>query len=179
MKQLDDLLMTFFAAAVIVSPLADLGALLAPAEAHALLHAFAGAGVGMTMNIALHPARALVGVAEIDYPPARPAKLPTRAPTGMKETLEDLVARSALMRGTGDAARAQLRRARLAVRTVAAGECIFQAGDAADAVYLLLGARNGGDGLDVDPLVQVELKPQSGKRALRFERIVHGEIFGE
>lgn len=133
----------------------------------------------MTMNIALHPARALVGVAEIDYPPARPAKLPTRAPTGMKETLEDLVARSALMRGTGDAARAQLRRARLAVRTVAAGECIFQAGDAADAVYLLLGARNGGDGLDVDPLVQVELKPQSGKRALRFERIVHGEIFGE
>jgi hypothetical protein len=43
MKQLDDLLMTFFAAAVIVSPLADLGALLAPAEAHALLHAFAGA----------------------------------------------------------------------------------------------------------------------------------------
>jgi hypothetical protein len=43
MKQLDDLLMTFFAAAVIVSPLADLGALLAPAEAHALLHAFASA----------------------------------------------------------------------------------------------------------------------------------------
>ncbi len=43
MKQLDDLLMTFFAAAVIVSPLADLRALLAPAEAHALLHAFASA----------------------------------------------------------------------------------------------------------------------------------------
>jgi hypothetical protein len=43
MKQLDDLLMTFFAAAVIVSPVAGLGALLAPAEAHTLLHAFAGA----------------------------------------------------------------------------------------------------------------------------------------
>lgn len=97
----------------------------------------------------------------------------------MKETLEDLVARSALMRGTGDAARAQLRRARLVARLVEAGECIFQAGDAADAVYFLLGAQNRGDGLNVDPLVQVELKPPSGKRALRFERIVHGEIFGE
>jgi hypothetical protein len=133
------------------------------------------------MNIALHPASGrLVGIAEIDYPPALPAKLPMRAtPTGMNERLEDQVARSALMRGTSDAARAKLRRARLAVRTLAAGECIFEAGDAADAVYLLLGARNGGDGLDVDPLVQVELKPSSGKRAFRFERIVHGEIFGE
>ena len=43
MKELDDLLMTFFVAAVIVSPLADLGALLAPAEAHGLLLAFASA----------------------------------------------------------------------------------------------------------------------------------------
>jgi CRP-like cAMP-binding protein len=134
----------------------------------------------MTMTVALHPARRLVGVAEIDYAPALPARLPTRAaPTGMNETLEELVARSALMRGASDATRAKLGRARLAVRTLGPGEHVFQAGDTADAVYLLLSARRGGDGLDVDPLVQVELKPSSGKRALRFERIVHGEIFGE
>ncbi|MEZ5829190.1 MAG: helix-turn-helix domain-containing protein [Hyphomicrobiales bacterium] len=97
----------------------------------------------------------------------------------MNETLEDLVARSALMRGTSEVARAHLRRARLSLRSLAAGECVFRPGDAADAIYFLLGARAGGDGLDVDPLVQVELKPSSGKRTLRFERIVHGEIFGE
>ncbi|WP_158008064.1 Crp/Fnr family transcriptional regulator [Methyloceanibacter superfactus] len=95
----------------------------------------------------------------------------------MNETLEDLVARSALMRGTSDAARAHLRRARLSIRTLDPGECVFRPGDAADAVYFLVGARASGDGLDVDPLVQIELP--SGKRTLRFERIVHGEIFGE
>lgn len=41
MKKLDDLLMTFFAAAVIVSPLAGLGGLLAPAEAHRVMLVFA------------------------------------------------------------------------------------------------------------------------------------------
>jgi hypothetical protein len=40
MKQLDDLLMTFFAALVVVSPLAVLGERLAPREAHRLLWAF-------------------------------------------------------------------------------------------------------------------------------------------
>ncbi|MGH6793563.1 MAG: Crp/Fnr family transcriptional regulator, partial [Methyloceanibacter sp.] len=111
----------------------------------------------------------------MDYPPS----LPAETLTGMSETLEDAVARSALMRGTSDTARAHLRRARLSLRTLAAGECIFRPGDAADAIYFLLAARAGGDGLDIDPLVQVELKPASGKRSLRFERIVHGEIFGE
>ncbi|MGK2923576.1 MAG: hypothetical protein ACSLE4_12495 [Methyloceanibacter sp.] len=43
MKQLDDLLMTFFAAIVTVSPLAGLGGLLSPAHAHRLLLAFASA----------------------------------------------------------------------------------------------------------------------------------------
>jgi CRP-like cAMP-binding protein len=117
----------------------------------------------------------LVGVGEIDYARFLPAKVPT----GMNETLPDLVARSALMRGTCDAALAQLGRARLQLRTLAAGECVFRPGDAVDAIYLLLGARAGGERMDVDPLVQVELKPPSGKRSLRFERIVHGEIFGE
>lgn len=132
------------------------------------------------MTIALHPAQALVGIAEMDYPAALSVRLPLSvAPAGMNDTLEDLIARSALMRGTSGAAQARLRRTRLTLRALAAGECIFQPGDAADAVYFLLGARNGGEGLDVDPLVQVELKPPSGKRALRFERIVHGEIFGE
>jgi CRP-like cAMP-binding protein len=97
----------------------------------------------------------------------------------MSEALEDVLARSALMRGTSDAARAHLRRARLTVRTLAAGESVFREGDPADAIYFLLGARAAGDGLDIDPLVQVELKPESGKHGLRFERIVHGEIFGE
>ena len=111
------------------------------------------------MTIALHPAQALVSVAEMDYAAALSARLPLSvAPTGMNETLEDLVARSALMRGTSAAAHARLRRTRLSVRALAAGECIFRPGDAADAVYFLLNARNGGDGLDVDPLVQVELK---------------------
>jgi CRP-like cAMP-binding protein len=95
------------------------------------------------------------------------------------ESLPDLVARSALMRGTTDAALEQLRRARLQLRALASGECVFRPGDAVDAVYLLLGARARSDGLDVDPLVQLELKPDTGKRGLRFERIVHGEIFGE
>ena len=127
------------------------------------------------MNLVSPASGRLVGVAEMDYPLFLPAKVPT----GMNETLEDLVARSALMRGTSDTSRAHLRRARLSLRNVAAGECVFRPGDAADAIYFLLGAGSRGDGLDVDPLVQVELKPPSGKRILRFERIVHGEIFGE
>jgi hypothetical protein len=46
MKQLDDLLMTFLAVGVMVSPLAGLGHLLAPLEAHRLVWAFAAAGSG-------------------------------------------------------------------------------------------------------------------------------------
>jgi CRP-like cAMP-binding protein len=128
----------------------------------------------LTMNL-VFPASRLVGAREIDYPLILPAK----APIGMNETLPDLVARSALMRGASDTALTLLRRARLGLRTLAPGECVFRPGDAADAVYLLLGVRASGEGLDVDPLVQVELKPPIGKRVLRFERIVHGEIFGE
>lgn len=117
----------------------------------------------------------LVGVRKIDYAPL----LPVRVPTRMSESVPEQVAGSALMRGTGDAAHDLLKRARLQLRTLAAGECVFQPGDPADAIYLLLGARASGDGLHVDPLVQVELKPPSGKRSLRFERVVHGEVFGE
>jgi len=97
----------------------------------------------------------------------------------MNETLPEQVAGSALMRGTGDEALQLIRRARLQLRTLAAGEWVFRPGDPADAIYLLLGARASGDGLHVDPLVQIELKPLTGKRSLRFERIVHGEVFGE
>ncbi|HXG79055.1 MAG TPA: Crp/Fnr family transcriptional regulator [Methyloceanibacter sp.] len=97
----------------------------------------------------------------------------------MNETLPDQVAASALMRGTGDEALKLIRRARLQLRPLAAGEWIFRPGDPADAIYLLLGAHGSGEGLHIDPLVQVELKPLSGKRSLRFERIVHGEVFGE
>jgi CRP-like cAMP-binding protein len=132
------------------------------------------------MTLVLPASGRLVGVPEMDYPLLPPATIPIgMAATGMNETVEDLVARSALMRGTSDTARAHLHRARLSMRHVAAGECVFGPGDSADGVYFLLGARSRGDGLDVDPLVQVELKPPSGKRILRFERIVHGEIFGE
>ena len=46
MKQLDDLLMTFLAAAVIVSPLAGLGHLLTPLEANRLVLAFVASGFG-------------------------------------------------------------------------------------------------------------------------------------
>lgn len=105
--------------------------------------------------------------------------LPAKAPIRMHDTLPDLVARSALMRGTSEAALSLLKRARLSLRMLAAGETVFRPGDAAEAVYLLLGARTDAESLDVDPLVQVELKPASGKRLLRFDRIVHGEIFGE
>jgi CRP-like cAMP-binding protein len=101
------------------------------------------------------------------------------AAASFAESLPELVARSALMRGASAAALEQLRRSRLKLRALTSGECVFRQGDAVDAVYLLLGARPGGDGLDVDPLVQLELKPDAGKRGLRFERIVHGEIFGE
>lgn len=97
----------------------------------------------------------------------------------MNETTPDQVAGSALMRGTGDAAHELIRRARLQLRPLAAGEWVFRPGDPADAIYLLLGARAAGEGLHVDPLVQIEFKPPSGKRSLRFERIVHGEVFGE
>ena len=117
----------------------------------------------------------VVGPREIDYAPILPAKVPTR----MNETLPDRVAGSALMRGTGAAAHELIRRARLQLRALAAGEWVFKPGDPADAIYLLLGARAGGEGLHVDPLVQIELKPEAGKRSLRFERIVHGEVFGE
>ncbi len=127
------------------------------------------------MNLAFPASARLVGCLQMDYPLVLPAKAPIR----MQDTLPDLVARSALMRGTSDAALSLLKRARLSLRTLAAGETVFRPGETAEAVYLLLGARTGADGLDVDPLVQVELKPASGKRLLRFERIVHGEIFGE
>jgi CRP-like cAMP-binding protein len=112
---------------------------------------------------------------KIDYARILPAKVPTR----MNETLPEQVAGSALMRGTGDEAQRLVTRARLQLRTLAAGECVFQPGDPADAIYLLLGARATGEGLHIDPLVQVELRPLTGKRSLRFERIVHGEVFGE
>ena len=103
----------------------------------------------------------------------------TASAAGPGESLPDLVARSALMRGTTDAALEQLRRARFQLRALSSGECVFRPGDTVDSIYLLLGARGRGDGLDVDPLVQLELKPDAGKRGLRFDRIVHGEIFGE
>ena len=127
------------------------------------------------MNFVFPASARLVGSLQMDYALVLPAKAPIR----MHDTLPDLVARSALMRGTSDAALSLLKRARLSLRTLAAGETVFRPGDAAEAIYLLLGARTNADGLDVDPLVQVELKPATGKRLLRFERIVHGEIFGE
>ena len=127
------------------------------------------------MNVIFPASARLVGSLQMDYALLLPAKAPIR----MHDTLPDLVARSALMRGTSDAALSLLKRSRLSLRTLAAGEIVFRPGDAAEAVYLLLSARTNADGLDVDPLVQVELKPATGKRLLRFERIVHGEIFGE
>jgi CRP-like cAMP-binding protein len=127
------------------------------------------------MNFVFPASARLVGSLQMDYALGLPAKAPIR----MHDTLPDLVARSALMRGTSDAALSLLKRARLSLRTLAAGETVFRPGDLAEAVYLLLGARTHAEGLDVDPLVQVELKPATGKRLLRFERIVHGEIFGE
>jgi CRP-like cAMP-binding protein len=112
---------------------------------------------------------------EIDYAPILPARVPTR----MNETVPEEVAGSALMRGTGGEALALIKRARLQLRAQSAGECVFRPGDPADAIYLLLGARGSGEALRVDPLVQIEFKPPSGKRTLRFERIVLGEVFGE
>ncbi len=104
---------------------------------------------------------------------------PAANAVSLAESLPELVARSSLMRGASGAVLEQLRRSRFKLRALTSGECVFRQGDAVDAVYLLLGARPAGDGLDVDPLVQLELKPDAGKRGLRFERIVHGEIFGE
>ena len=127
------------------------------------------------MNLASSVRAPLVGVGEIDYVLILPAEVPIR----MNEKLKDLVAGSALMRGTSNAALAELKRARLQACALAAGECVFRAGDPVDALYLLLGTRVNGEGLDVDPLVQIELKSPTDKRGLRFERIVHGEIFGE
>lgn len=89
------------------------------------------------MSLASPPPAPLVGAREIDYAPILPAKVPTR----MNETLPEQVAGSALMRGTGDAAHELIRRARLQLRALAAGEWVFRPGDPADALYLLLGAR--------------------------------------
>jgi CRP-like cAMP-binding protein len=97
----------------------------------------------------------------------------------MDQSLPEQVAGSALMRGTGDEAIKLVRRARLQLRMLSAGEWVFRPGDPADAIYLLLGTRARGEGLHIDPLVQVEMKAPTGKRSLRFERIVHGEVFGE
>ncbi len=83
------------------------------------------------------------------------------------------------MRGTGGEALQLVKRARLQLRALSAGECVFRPGDPADAIYLLLDARGSGEALHVDPLVQIEFKPPAGRRSLRFERIVHGEVFGE
>jgi hypothetical protein len=47
MKDLDDLPMTFFSAAVMVSPLAELRHVLAPLEAYTLVSAFAASGLGV------------------------------------------------------------------------------------------------------------------------------------
>jgi len=127
------------------------------------------------MSLASSCPAPLVGTREIDYAPILPARVPTR----MNEIVPDEVARSALMRGTGSEALELVKRARLQRRALSAGECVFRPGDPVDAIYLLLGARASGDGLQVDPLVQIEFKPPSGKRSLRFERVVQGEVFGE
>ncbi len=100
-------------------------------------------------------------------------------PARMKPTLPDLIARTALLRGASAAAIERLARARLKLRSLAAAEYVFRAGDDADAIFVLLGADAGQAGPGTDPLVQVELKGTSSKRPLRFERIVQGEIIGE
>ena len=97
----------------------------------------------------------------------------------MSQSTEQLVANSALMRAANEGALKLLHGARLLPRSFAAGEYVFRTGDTADVLYLLFGARPQGDGLAVDPLLQVEMRTQSSKLALRFERVVEGEIFGE
>ena len=118
----------------------------------------------------------LVGMREIDYA----AILPARVPTRMNETLPDEVAESALMRGTGGEARRarQAGAASVAARCRRANACSGRATPPTPSISCSARAASG-EGLQVDPLVQIEFKPPSGKRSLRFERIVQGEVFGE
>lgn len=60
-------------------------------------------------------------------------------------------------------------------RPVTAGQMIYEAGEAADNVCLLAPARDQGG----EPLVQIRLAGDGAKRALRFARVVGGDIFGE
>ena len=107
------------------------------------------------------------------------SQAPRAASQTTPRSLEQRVAESSLLRGSGESVIELLRNFRLCSRSLAAGEHVFQIGDPADALYLLFGVKAGRDGLAIDPLVQLELKPLSGKRPLRLERIVDGEVFGE
>jgi len=97
----------------------------------------------------------------------------------MNQAVLKRVAGSAFMRGASEAALSLLRGARLTPRAIATGEHVFRPGDSVDAIYFLLDARMSGRELDVDPLIQVELTPSANMRPLRFDRVVHGDIFGE
>jgi len=60
-------------------------------------------------------------------------------------------------------------------RSVTAGQMIYEPAETADSVFLLIPARDQGG----EPLVQIRLAQSGSKRALRFARVVNGDIFGE
>ena len=111
----------------------------------------------------------------MDYDFSQAPKPPTTAACSLDQRIADC----SLFRGSGESVIELLQRSRLRPRSLTAGEQGFRIGDPADALYLLFGAKPEREGLDIDPLVQVELKLPLGKRTLRLERIVDGEVFGE
>src|SRR5687767_7186756 len=60
-------------------------------------------------------------------------------------------------------------------RPVTAGQMIYEQAEAADSIFLLAPAKDQGG----EPLVQIRLAQNGSKRALRFARVVSGDIFGE
>jgi CRP-like cAMP-binding protein len=90
---------------------------------------------------------------------------------------EILIAARLFQSANPDVAR-KLSAVRARVRAFTAGQTIFEAGEAADGVFVLSAARDAGAG-GAEPLVQVRLVQDGAARALRLARIVKGDVFGE
>jgi CRP-like cAMP-binding protein len=89
----------------------------------------------------------------------------------------DVLTEARLFQSSDPELRRRLALVRPRLRPLAAGETIYEPGDSADCVYLLVAARDGQGG--AEPLVQVRLAREASERAVRFVRVVRGDIFGE
>jgi CRP-like cAMP-binding protein len=103
----------------------------------------------------------------------------TFMPPPTKSSYGELVLQSNQFKGASAPTHDLVLRTRLDARHVAAGDYLYQTGDAFEGIYLLWTPERHADYLASAPLMQIELATVSEKRPLRFDRIIQGEMFGE